>query len=63
VQFRLLCLFCIEYEAASAMGWPLIQNSPTGRVSNCEWSINHKTMRPKPDYGCSAKNIIHPSIK
>jgi len=45
------------------MGWPLMQNSPTGRVSNCARSINLKMMKPKPDYDCSAKNIIHPSIK
>lgn len=53
------CLFCI----ADAMEWPLIKNSPAGHVSNCARSINLDRMRLKPDYGCSAKHIIHPSIK
>ena len=41
-MLRLLCLLCVLFIAVSATGWWLVQRSPTGRVSVCEWIGNLK---------------------
>jgi hypothetical protein len=55
---RLLCLLCAVWIAASATGWSLVQESPSGVcVSNCARSRYFKTRRLGPIWAAEPQNI------